>query len=261
MSRAIQGCLGDADLAPFENFREFPCKGISATVGERRYLIGSAPFLAEHGVAHGDDSGNDLATVVHAAAEGRYLGAFAVKNKARQDLAGTVNTLSRDYQLALVSGDSDRERARFAEIFPLGAPMHFGAAPGKKAEIVRAFNNSAPTMMIGDGLNDAAALNVATLGIALSENQANFSPASDAILSASSFSRLPKLLRQARQAKMTTIAAYLISFGYNIFGVSVALKGDLTPLFCAILMPLSSLSVIAFTFLSARVGARGRRIY
>jgi Cu+-exporting ATPase len=71
---------------------------------------------------------------------------------------------------------------------------------------------------------------------------------------------LPQLIAQAAQARKTAIAAYAVSFGYNLFGISVAVVGDLTPLFCAILMPISSLSVIALAFVSARIGAAVRRI-
>lgn len=258
LSRAISFSLGDGATPQMKGFREITGKGIVGVTAGATYLVGSALFMEEEGVSVPEDEVNNGASVVHAAVGRRYLGAFAVRNATRTGLRDVVAALARRHQLALLSGDTDRERARFEKIFPAETPFYFNASPERKAEIVRQFQSEGVTMMVGDGLNDAAALGVASLGIALSEEQANFSPASDAILKASSFERLPRLLQQAQQAKNTAVIAYLISFGYNIFGVSVALSGGLTPLFCAILMPLSSLSVIGFTFLTARVSARAR---
>ncbi len=255
LSRAIHAYLPQAEAA-VDGFTEKPGHGLAGRVAGHDYLLGSAAWLSGQGIAvvAVADSGSN----VFAAVDGRFLGRFLIQNRSRENLQQTVSKLTPAYNLALVSGDSERERGRFEQIFPAGSEIHFNASPEAKAEIIRQTSLRGKTMMIGDGLNDADALRAADLGIAISENQANFSPASDAILAARSFGLLPRLLKQARQAKTTAIAAYMISLGYNIFGVSVALKGDLTPLFCAVLMPLSSLSVISFTFLSARLGARFR---
>ncbi|MBN8222485.1 MAG: heavy metal translocating P-type ATPase metal-binding domain-containing protein [Spirochaetes bacterium] len=258
LSRAVFDSLGDAADEAVAGFEEITGRGIAGVVHNVRYLLGSADFLSQAGVAVPAAAAPNAGSVVHAAAGARYLGSFSISNKSRAGLGAALQKLSADYRLALVSGDSDRERSRFAAVFPEGAPLHFSASPAQKAELVGQFEEQGPTLMLGDGLNDAAALGRASLGIAISENSANFSPASDAILNSGSFALLPRLLKQARQAKKTAIIAYLISFGYNIFGVSVALTGGLTPLFCAILMPISSLSVIAFTFFMARGSARLR---
>lgn len=258
LSKAINASLGETATPEINGFREIPGKGIAGSTAHADYLVGSALFLTEEGIAVPDAETSTGASLVHAAVNRDYLGAFSVRNATRAGLSEVIASLSARYQLALLSGDTDRERARFEKIFPAGTPFYFNASPEHKAGIVRQFQSQGATMMVGDGLNDAAALGAASLGIALSEEQANFSPASDAILKASSFAYLPRLLLQARQAKTTAVIAYLISFGYNIFGVSVALTGGLTPLFCAILMPISSLSVIAFTFMTARVSARLR---
>jgi len=254
LSRAISG----SESAEISDFHEYPGHGISGCIDGFVYLLGSQRFLQAQGVEVSTSLQAATASAVHAVVGAHYLGAFMVQNKSRESLSEIMAELSHNYKLGLISGDGESERERFVKIFPKDSPMHFNASPTAKAKLIDELQKSSPVMMLGDGLNDAEALGVAHLAIALSEDRANFSPSSDAILDAKSFHKLPVLLAQARQAKTTAIIAYVISFGYNIFGVSVALTGSLTPLFCAILMPLSSLSVIGFTFFTARFTSRLR---
>lgn len=255
-----------ADFAPrtgevlLSEFTEQPGKGIAASINGAKYYLGSAVWLAEHGVEVPEVRQTGFSSQVHAGSQGRYLGCFLIRNRMRRDLARTLTELASRYRIALLSGDADRERGRFEQYFAAAERLHFGATPARKAEILEAMRGDGATMMIGDGLNDAQALKAADIGVALTENHSNFSPASDAILSAESLQRLPQLIGQAAQARSTAIAAYAVSFGYNIFGVSVAVSGDLTPVFCAVLMPVSSLTVIALAFASARIGAVLRRL-
>ena len=101
-------------------------------------------------------------------------------------------------------------------------------------------------MMVGDGLNDAGALAQSDVGMTVSETSAALTPASDAILDARSLGYLPKAVRLTRQARKVVIASLGLSLMYNITGVSFAVAGKLTPLIAAILMPLSSVTVVGF---------------
>ncbi|MFO1525526.1 MAG: heavy metal translocating P-type ATPase metal-binding domain-containing protein [Turneriella sp.] len=257
LSAALSTHLGDAreEVADFE---EVPGAGTRGAVAGHTVLIGSAAWLEQNGVALARHAAESFTTEVHVAIDGGYKGFFSIGNELRPQLAETIGALAKHHQLALLSGDGDRERARFETIFGADVPLHFSASPAEKAGIINDYRKRGRTMMIGDGLNDAGALGVADIGVAIAEKNSNFSPASDAILSAQSFARLPALMSLAAQARTTAITAYAVSFAYNAIGVSVAVAGNLTPLFCAILMPLSSLSVIALAFISARAGARAR---
>ena len=101
-------------------------------------------------------------------------------------------------------------------------------------------------MMIGDGLNDAGALRQSDLGIVIAENTNNFTPACDAILHADEFANMPAYIRLARRGVTIVHWSYGVAFLYNIIGLSYAVTGALSPLVAAILMPVSSISIVLF---------------
>jgi P-type Cu+ transporter len=113
---------------------------------------------------------------------------------------------------------------------------------------------------VGDGLNDAGALQQSDIGIAVAEDASSFSPASDAILSAGEVTRLPLYLRFTRSAKTILILSFTISFLYNVIGLTFAVSGTLTPVFAAILMPISSITIVAFTTLSVNLRAKQMKL-
>lgn len=100
--------------------------------------------------------------------------------------------------------------------------------------------------MIGDGLNDAGALRQSDIGISVTDDTSNFTPASDAIMTSNALKLLPDFIKFAKVSHNIVIVAFIISFLYNVLGISFALTGKLTPLVAAILMPLSSISVVIF---------------
>ena len=101
--------------------------------------------------------------------------------------------------------------------------------------------------MVGDGLNDAGALAQSDVGIAISENLNVFSPACDGILDASKFKQLYQYIIASKKAMKIIKLSFLLSFLYNIIGLYFAVTGQLEPVIAAILMPLSSISVVGFT--------------
>jgi len=93
------------------------------------------------------------------------------------------------------------------------------------------------------------------VGIAVSDNINNFSPACDGILDASEFDRLPMFLRFAQSSMKIIYISYVISFLYNCVGIWFAVQGNLSPLFAAVIMPLSTVTIILFTTLTSNLVA------
>lgn len=186
-------------------------------------------------------------SVIHVAIDGRYRGCFVLASALRADSDALIARLSQNYELALLSGDNERERERFRQLFGPDAHLHFNQSPLDKLSFIKRLQRDGKTvMMVGDGLNDAGALKQADVGVAVVESISAFSPASDIIASATMVPRLAEVLRYAKQSVATVRAAFLISTVYNVVGISIAASGNLSPVVCAILMPLSSVSVVAF---------------
>jgi Cu+-exporting ATPase len=157
----------------------------------------------------------------------------------------------------LHSGDTDAERNHLQEKFTGHLELHFHQSPTDKLKAVRALQAEGESvMMVGDGLNDAGALRESAVGVSVTDDIAAFAPASDAILDGKHFGKLDAFLRLSRASFAIVIASFVISFLYNAAGLTFALRGELSPVLAAILMPLSSITVVFFTTTAVRVAAR-----
>jgi Cu+-exporting ATPase len=250
-SRQIDQWLGDTGEAlPLVDFEEMTGQGVQALVDGRLIQVGSRSFVqAEAGEG------------VFVRIDGRVKGRFELKSPYRSGLAAVVEALKSRFPLYLLSGDNDRERAQLEPLFGSADALHFQQSPADKLRFVKDLQAKGQNVcMIGDGLNDAGALRQSDTGIVLTEDTNNFTPASDAILHAGQFDRLPALFDFARKNIQLVYAAYGFAILYNIIGLSFAVRGALSPVIAAILMPASSVSIVLFGVLTSNLLARRMKL-
>lgn len=184
-------------------------------------------------------------------------GYFLIKNEYRYGIKRMLLRLNKSFKLSVISGDNDTERNRLQQLAGAKANLLFKQTPEEKLQYTEKLQSQGENvMMVGDGLNDAGALKNSLVGIAVTESMNNFSPACDAILEAECLPNLHQYIKMAKRGKQIVIASFIISICYNIIGLSFAVRGTLSPMIAAILMPASSISIILFTWLTIQIAGR-----
>jgi P-type Cu+ transporter len=244
-----------------DNFNEITGKGIEATVAGIKYKIGSAAFVKEKKSSpplKGGGGSDILATSVYISADGIIKGKFIINNAYRKGLNELLSGL-KEYEFAVISGDNEAERKNLSAIFPENTKLLFNQKPEDKLNFVKSLQEEGrKVMMIGDGLNDAGALKQSDAGVAVSDDINNFSPACDAILDGSRFSELKTYLQLSKTARKIILWSFIISFLYNVVGLIFAVQGILSPVVAAIIMPLSTITIVLFTTVASNVAAGWR---
>jgi Cu+-exporting ATPase len=251
LSRALSAELPGGAAKAVEGFREVPGEGIEGMVDGHSVRLGSSRFVA------GVDGPAVDRTHVAVGVDGRFCGMFVARVKLRDGLGDVFAALRQRYRLGLLSGDTGGDRQLLQEKTGGGLEMEFGKSPSDKRDHIRALRaRGSVVMMVGDGLNDAVALREGDVGVAVSEDAARFTPASDAILHGGSFGMFPAFLDLARASVRIVLASFAVSFLYNAAVLWVAVQGHLSPVAAAILMPLSSVTVVLLSTVSVRLAAR-----
>ncbi len=267
LSGRIRQFLGRSGVLaddPVFGFIETPGQGISGRVQGIPVVMGSARHLRQQGVPIGADAsestGDSTTSRVHVALNGAYRGVFRVGHPLRPGIERLLHNLRPRAELALLSGDHAGEAGRFRSLFGAGSELRFHQSPAQKLEFIRQRQEvgGRTVLMVGDGLNDAGALQQADVGMAVVEEAGAFSPASDLIVAADRVTDLDRVLGFARDSVGWVHRGFLISGLYNVVGISIAASGRLSPIVCAVLMPLSSFTVVAFSVLGVEWLGRRR---
>jgi len=160
------------------------------------------------------------------------------------------NQLKSKYSLALLSGDHDAEYETLAQQMGNDCEFYFNQRPEDKMEFIRGRQQDpeACILMLGDGLNDVPALHQSHVGIAVSDGDNAFAPAADGIIEGSHIGILDRILNYIRAGKKIILFSFCISILYNVVGLYYAVQGTLSPLIAAVLMPMSSISIILITY-------------
>ena len=236
------------EYLPIENFKETAGKGYEATVRGKVYKIGSAKFTHKEA--------KSLETAVYIERDGEFLGKFIFKNEYRDGLAEMAKEL-KDYKIHVLSGDNSSEEQTLKNLIPNITEMRFSQSPEDKLEYIKHLQDQGKKVaMLGDGLNDAGALKQSNIGIAIADDTNSFTPSSDVIMNGGVLTKLHDYFALTKDAIIIVKLTFGISFLYNVVGLTAAVIGEMSPLFAAILMPLSSISLVAFTSLSTWLRSR-----
>ena len=230
------------------HFEEIIGKGIFAEFEEGTVKLGSSQFL-EH-----LSENTHKKTKVHVEINGVYKGSYVFNNQYREGLEQLFERLSKKYKLIVLSGDNDGERHILEKMLPANATLVFNQKPEQKLEYIENLQNEGKNvMMVGDGLNDSGALAQSNVGISISENVNVFSPACDGILDASQFKKIAFFMQYSKNAMKIIYMSFGLSLLYNVVGLSYAVTGNLHPIVAAIIMPLSTITIVSFVTIMSNI--------
>ncbi len=249
LSKLLSNELSSNGFYPVFDYHEITGQGVAAIVKDQVIRIGNMNFAGIDGEKT-DDSTN-----VYVSIDENAVGFFTFSNTYREGIKELAKKLSENsYATAVLTGDNISEKENLTRLFSNKAELRFNQSPQDKLSFIKVLHQKKlNVMMIGDGLNDAGALLESDIGMSITDNTNSFTPASDAIADASKLTKLPKLLSYSKSAVRIIIISFIISLLYNFVGLSFAVTGKLSPLIAAILMPISTISLVLFTVVSSTI--------
>lgn len=252
LSKRIATHLSQAQKLKPLSFKEHTGKGIEAIIEGQVIKLGSFDFVG------GNTNSNNKGSKVYVGINNEVKGYFNFKNVYRDGVVNLFKDLQqKGYELHLLSGDNEDEKNYLGNFFTNSATLNFNQSPQQKFNYIEnLMQHGKKVIMVGDGLNDAGALMKSYAGIAVTDDVNFFTPACSAILEGNKVSQLKQYLDYAKAGAWIIKASFVISLLYNIVGLSFALTGTLQPVIAAILMPVSTISIVLFTTLSSNIIAR-----
>lgn len=224
-----------------DDFEEKVSLGLSGTIQNTKILLGNHLFI------YGEkNNSNDTETFFKI---GDKKGRFVFHSQLRAGIKQLVGNLS-NYQIHILSGDKDKDKELMLSLLGSEKNIRFNQTPKDKFDYVLDLQTEGKNvLMVGDGLNDAGALGIANIGIAVSEDVFRFTPSSDGIIQANKLHDLNHFIALSFHAKKVLKICLAFSLTYNTIGLGFAVLGLLTPLVAAILMPLSSITIVGLSSL------------
>jgi Cu+-exporting ATPase len=233
-------------------FKELPGKGIQGIINNKSYKIGSANFVETQPVT---DPGYSF---VYVKINNEVKGHFSIRIAVRQNIQGMLERLGPKC-VALLSGDNPSDRETMRSLFGPSTRLLFNQDPHEKLAFIKSLQSEGKrVLMVGDGLNDSGALKQSDVGIAVTDDTGLFTPACDGILNGQNLTSLDGYLNLAKSSSTILKVGFGISFFYNAIALTFAVTGHLTPLVAAILMPISSISVVGFSSLAVNFNVKNK---
>ncbi|MHC4948482.1 MAG: heavy metal translocating P-type ATPase [Planctomycetota bacterium] len=267
VARALVAAFDDGGPLPAAEVRERTGGGLRAVVDGRRLVVGSRAFLAACGLEPPpelDDRADGLArrgrTPVLVALDGRVAGLAGFGDPVRADAGAALDALrERGWDVGVLSGDHAAVVDAVARELGIDPARRWGGVtPEGKLAVVERARAGRTVVMVGDGVNDAAALAAATVGVAVRGGAEASLEAAEVYLAEPGLGSLVSLARGARRTMAVIRRNLGISLAYNTVAAGAAVAGLIDPLVAAILMPASSLTVITLSYRSRTFDPPGR---
>jgi Cu2+-exporting ATPase len=227
--------------------------GIEGTVNGRRVIVGAPVFVArrtgaeEHAPSVRIDAfAEEGLTPVWVAVDGAVVARAGFGDPLRADARVSIDRLrALGWRVALLSGDHPAVVRTTAQRLGIDlADAVGGASPEEKLRRVEEARTRGTVLMVGDGVNDAAAIAAATVGVGVHGGAEASMSAADVYLARPGLGPLVELVEGAHRTMLVIRNNIIFSVAYNTLGATLALLGILDPLIAAVLMPVSSLSVV-----------------
>jgi Cu+-exporting ATPase len=256
LSKKIFDSIDTIEFYPVTKFNEPTGQGIEGVVYGNHIKIGSADFV---NFKINDTEKDNIRTRVYVSINSEVVGNFTISNSYREGIEKVAQKLAKSYNLSLLSGDNNGEKENLLKIFGDESQLNFKQSPEDKLNFIKQLqSNKNKVLMIGDGLNDAGALSQSDVGISVTDDISNFTPACDAILDSGQLKNIATYLNFTKSSLNIIHLNFLISFFYNLVGLSFAVNGILSPLIAAVLMPLSSITVVLVATIATNLIAKRR---
>lgn len=253
LSKLLKDYLKDCKTLDVKNYKEETGKGISGVINGQLIKLGNTEWLQLVALRNEKHQ-----TQVHLSFNEVYAGYFSFSNQYRSGISDLARLCKKNkIKTAVLSGDNNSEKDNLKELFGAETELRFNQSPKDKLGFIKILQKkNLKVMMVGDGLNDAGALQQSNVGIAVADNTNNFTPAADVIIDAIQLKNIFNLVLYSKAAYRIIVWSFIISLLYNFVGLSFAVTGTLSPLIAAILMPISTVSLVLFTVVASTVVGR-----
>lgn len=234
-------------------YEELLGQGIAAVYDGQQIRLGKAGFVCEN--RWFSEAIADEGSTIHLSINGLYKGKFRIAKDYRKGVFDMMRSLMHaGKQVHIISGDNAHEEQFLQTQLGHAATMLFNQSPEDKLQYIKSLQvKGKKLIMVGDGLNDAGALQQSNAGIAVTDNSNYFTPACDAILEGKNMAQLHQLIHITSTGKKIVAASFALSIAYNAAGMYFATQALLSPMIAAILMPASTISIILLAYLSTRI--------
>lgn len=241
LSRACADSLPDVEPRPVDGFKEHPGRGVEGVVGKKLSLMGSYRFMKERKI---ENLPEHSSSAVYVAQDGKYIGAFFLEDSLLPGIEDLFEWLSKkNIETVVVSGD---KRSVVEHLVSIVKPTSWYAEklPEEKGKLIKELQKKGPVGMIGDGVNDAPALALSNVGIAIGTGTDVAMESADVGLLKDIPKTLPLFLVLGRRTMVKIWQNLFFAFVYNCIGIVCAAFGYLNPMIAGLAMGLSSLSVV-----------------